>query len=323
MEKKVAGCVSSFLSIMRKVIGIGETILDIIFENEQPQRAVVGGSVLNGLVSLSRLGVPVTFISEIGDDRVGGIVCDFLHDSGIDTTYVSKLHGHKTPVSLAFLGADKSADYVFHTDYPEKRLNIPVPEINEDDIFVFGSFYALNPLLRGRFVEFLKAAKDNNALIYYDPNFRPSHKAEMSLLRDTVAENCECATIVRGSNEDFYHLYDKTNMAEVYSEILKPYCSSFITTHGADGVNVFAGSVNAHFDSDEIMPVSTIGAGDNFNAGIVYGLIKYDVAYRDVPFLTTDDWAKIIKCGIDLSSEVCCSYSNYVSKEFALKYKTL
>jgi hypothetical protein len=32
---------------MRKVIGIGETILDIIFENEQPRRAVVGGSVLN------------------------------------------------------------------------------------------------------------------------------------------------------------------------------------------------------------------------------------------------------------------------------------
>ena len=32
---------------MRKVIGIGETILDIIFRNEQPSAAVPGGSVFN------------------------------------------------------------------------------------------------------------------------------------------------------------------------------------------------------------------------------------------------------------------------------------
>ena len=44
---------------MRKVIGIGETILDIIFRNGQPTAAVPGGSVFNGVVSLARAGVPV------------------------------------------------------------------------------------------------------------------------------------------------------------------------------------------------------------------------------------------------------------------------
>ena len=88
---------------MRKVIGIGETILDIIFENEQPQRAVVGGSVLNGMVSLSRLGVPVTFISEVGSDRVGDIVFDFMHENGMTTNHVERFHARKSPVSLAFL----------------------------------------------------------------------------------------------------------------------------------------------------------------------------------------------------------------------------
>ena len=37
---------------MRKVIGIGETILDIIFRGNQPSAAVPGGSVFNGIVSL-------------------------------------------------------------------------------------------------------------------------------------------------------------------------------------------------------------------------------------------------------------------------------
>ena len=307
---------------MRKVIGIGETILDIIFESEQPERAVVGGSVLNGMVSLSRLGVPVTFISEVGDDRVGDIVCAFMHENGMKTEYVDRFYGRKSPVSLAFLGADKSAEYIFHTDYPKERLNIPFPEINEDDIFVFGSFYALNPLFRGRFLEFLKEAKKKKALLYYDPNFRPSHKSELSQIRGSVTENCEYANIVRGSDEDFIHLYDKTEMSEIYSEIVRQNCSCFMTTHGAGGVNLFAGNIRAHFNSNEITPVSTIGAGDNFNAGIVYGLLKYNIGYRDIPLLTESDWAKIIQCGIDLSSEVCCSYSNYISTEFAEKYKT-
>lgn len=34
---------------MRKVIGIGETILDIIFRGDQPSAAVPGGSVFNGM----------------------------------------------------------------------------------------------------------------------------------------------------------------------------------------------------------------------------------------------------------------------------------
>ena len=36
---------------MRKVIGIGETILDIIFRNSRPNTAVPGGSTFNGLIS--------------------------------------------------------------------------------------------------------------------------------------------------------------------------------------------------------------------------------------------------------------------------------
>ena len=59
---------------MRKVIGIGETILDILFRNGQPTAAVPGGSVFNGLVSLSRAGVPIRFISETGNDQVGNII---------------------------------------------------------------------------------------------------------------------------------------------------------------------------------------------------------------------------------------------------------
>lgn len=305
---------------MRKVIGIGETILDIIFKNNQPHKAVPGGSVFNGLVSLGRLGVPVQFISEVGNDHVGDIIREFMEDNHISTQFVDKFPDGKSPVSLAFLNENNDANYIFYKNYPKQRLDVPLPVINEDDIFIFGSYYALNPVLRERIVEFLDYARERKAIIYYDPNFRNAHAHEAIRLAPTVFENLEYADIVRGSDEDFLNLYGKTDMEKVYTEHIKFYCDRFITTHGSRGINVFTGKLYEHYDVPQLKPVSTIGSGDNFNAGILYGLLKYDVKYKDLSTLDKDIWQKVIRCGIDLASEVCQSYDNYISKEFAASY---
>lgn len=301
---------------MRKVFGIGETILDIIFRNDQPQKAVPGGSVFNGLISLGRLNVPVSFISELGNDRVGDMIRDFMEDNHITTEFVDRFPDGKSPISLAFLDDDKNANYIFYKDYPAQRLEVPLPKIEKDDIFVFGSYYSLNPVLRTRMVEFLQYAQERKAIIYYDPNFRKAHAHEAIRLMPTVLENLEFADIVRGSDEDFQNLYGKSDAQEVYKEHIQFYCDRFLTTHGANGVNLHTRNFTRHFDS----PLSTIGAGDNFNAGIIYGLLKYDVRHADLPSLDQDTWRKIIRCGMDLASEVCQSYDNYISKEFAAKY---
>ena len=305
---------------MRKVFGIGETILDIIFRNDQPQKAVPGGSVFNGLISLGRLNVPVSFISELGNDRVGDMIRDFMEDNHITTEFVDRFPDEKSPISLAFLDDDKNANYIFYKDYPAQRLEVPLPKIEKDDIFVFGSYYSLNPVLRTRMVEFLQYAQERKAIIYYDPNFRKAHAHEAIRLMPTVLENLEFADIVRGSDEDFQNLYGKSDAQEVYKEHIQFYCDRFLTTHGANGVNLHTRNFTRHFDSPQIQPLSTIGAGDNFNAGIIYGLLKYDVRHADLPSLDQDTWRKIIRCGMDLASEVCQSYDNYISKEFAAKY---
>ena len=305
---------------MRKVFGIGETILDIIFRNDQPQKAVPGGSVFNGVISLGRLNVPVSFISELGNDRVGDMIRDFMEDNHITTEFVDRFPDGKSPISLAFLDDDKNANYIFYKDYPAQRLEVPLPKIEKDDIFVFGSYYSLNPVLRTRMVEFLQYAQERKAIIYYDPNFRKAHAQEAIRLMPTVLENLEFADIVRGSDEDFQNLYGKSDAQEVYKEHIQFYCDRFLTTHGANGVNLHTRNFTRHFDSPQIQPLSTIGAGDNFNAGIIYGLLKYDVRHADLPSLDQDTWGKIIRCGMDLASEVYQSYDNYISKELAAKY---
>lgn len=307
---------------MRKIIGIGETILDIIFKNNQPHTAVPGGSVFNGLVSLGRLGVPVSFISELGNDQVGEIIRRFMEDNHISTEFVDRFPEGKSPISLAFLDNDNNANYIFYKDYPAQRLDVPLPSIQEDDILIFGSYYSLNPALRERMVEILQFAKARKAILYYDPNFRKAHAHEAIRLKPTLLENLEYADIVRGSDEDFVNLFGKADTDRVYKDHIQFYCDRFISTHGANGVHLYTSQLDEHFESPAIQPVSTIGAGDNFNAGILFGLLKYDIRRDDLATLSKETWAKIIRCGIDLASEVCLSYDNYISNEFASRYNT-
>lgn len=302
---------------MRQVIGIGETILDIIFQDNRPHVAVPGGSTFNSMVSLSRIGIPVSFTSELGEDRVGKMICDFMKSNGMTTDFMDCSPDMKSPVSLAFLSEDKDAEYLFYTQHPSKRLNGHLPMIHPDDILIFGSYYALNPVMRERVTEIVEYAKAQRAIIYYDLNFRKAHAHEAIQLRPTVMDNYEFADIVRGSDEDFLNLYRKSDTDDIYRNEVKFYCKRLITTHGKDGVNLYTEEGKIHYDVQPLTPVSTIGAGDNFNAGIVYGLIKYGIGYHDLSRLSEMVWSKIIRCGMEFAADVCGSFSNYVSPEFA------
>ena len=74
---------------MRKVIGIGEAVLDIIFKDNKPVEAVPGGSAFNAITSLGRCGVSTSFISEAGNDHVGKYIIEFLKSNGVNADNVT------------------------------------------------------------------------------------------------------------------------------------------------------------------------------------------------------------------------------------------
>lgn len=304
---------------MRKVIGIGETILDIIFRNEQPIAAVPGGSVFNAIVSLGRTGAPISFISETGNDHVGHIILKFMRDNNMPTTHINIFPDGKSPVSLAFLNERSDAEYIFYKNYPKQRLNVAYPKVEEDDIVVIGSYYALNPILRDKVVDLLEQARKKKAIVYYDPNFRSSHKEEAIKLAPAIIENLEYADIVRGSQEDFFYMYNLRDADQIYKNKIKFYCPNFLCTAGSEQISLRTKTVHKEYAIPPVEAVSTIGAGDNFNAGVIYGLLKYNVRYDDLNTMDEATWDKIVGYGMEFAAEVCKSFNNSVSKEFAEK----
>lgn len=306
---------------MRKVIGIGETILDILFRDGQPQAAVPGGSVYNAVISLGRMGQNVTFISETGNDRVGEMILANMRENGVDTANVNVFPEGKSPVSLAFLNERNDAEYIFYKDYPRQRLEVNMPEISSDGIIMIGSYFAITPVLRDKVKELLDRAHDAGAIIYYDVNFRSTHANEAIKLMPTIIENFEYADILRGSTEDFQNMFRQPDADKVYSNHVGFYCPNFICTDADGDVRLRTKHVCKDYPVTPLKAVSTIGAGDNFNAGVVYGLLKYRVRRADLAELTEADWDAIIRCGMDFSADVCKSVSNSVSKEFAESYR--
>lgn len=306
---------------MSRIIGIGETVFDILFKNGQPVKAVPGGSVYNSIISLGRVGAEAAFISEVGDDRIGEIILSHLRDSGVDASSVCSFSGGKSPLALAFLNDRNDAEYLFYKDYPNNRLEVEFPKIESGDIVLYGSYFVLNPVLRDKTRAFLKYAKENGAILYYDINFRKNHVAERIKLGEALIENLEFADIVRGSADDFRYLYEMTDAEKIYKDKIKFYCPEFIFTSGDGDVKLFTKGFADAFPVKKVDVVSTVGAGDNFNAGVVYGLLSASVNREALSSLSREEWSRIISCGLDFSARACTLIENYVDKEWAADYR--
>ena len=304
---------------MRKVIGIGETVLDIIFKNNQNIGAVPGGSIFNAIISLGRCGAEAMLLSEVGNDRVGQYVLNCMQENGGNTDYMQQTNGYKTPVSLAFLDERNDAEYSFyHLPSGSPQVH-DYPEINPDDIVLFGSYYAIDPTMRNHVAAFLRYADERGAIIYYDLNFRPSHAQEKVKLTPNIIENLEFADIVRGSSEDFNILYGISDADKVYRAEISFYTRNFIYTDSCRPVTVFGkGDFRQEFPTAAVDTVSTIGAGDNFNAGFVFGLLKEGVTRKHIEGgLTEAQWRNIVATAQQFSADCCGSIYNYVSQDFA------
>lgn len=295
---------------MRKIYTIGESLLDIIFENNIPLAAKPGGSLLNTSVSLAKAGNQIFLISELGDDHAGKLILESLKNNGIDVSNIRLYKDNQTALALAFLDDNKNASYSFYKNYNTSR-NLIQPKIIEDDILIFGSIYGITKEIRTSLLKIVQTARQNNALIIYDPNIRKNAGIKDSF--SLIIENISHSDIVKASDEDLYNIFGNISNEEVYRKIREYGCTNLIITQNKSNVLLLTSGFREEYNIPEIQVVSTIGAGDAFNAGIVHGIIKYKQNKAHINDMSLGLWKKIIETGIAFASDVCMSYENSIS----------
>lgn len=303
---------------MPTVYTIGEATYDIIFKNQKPIEAKVGGSLLNTSVSLGRLGVPISFISTFGNDLVGNQVMSFLLQNNIDASFVNRFDGNSR-IALAFLDEQNNAQYFFYKNTGKALLNFP--QIHQGDIVLFGSSHALREDIHNELIQFIKAASLQGAIIIYDPNFRKSQLSQLNTLKPLIEENISLANIVKGSDEDFSGIFNAKFSSEAYSIIRKISKAVLIYTANKDGVYLHTDKYSTFYDVPSIKPISTIGAGDTFNAGIIFSIYKLNPTSISLNETNLDLWDRLIETSIVFAQEVCLSYENYLTPQFIGNHK--
>ena len=293
-----------------RVLGIGETVLDILFKNDQPQKAVPGGSTFNSIISLGRAGVPCAMVTEVGGDHVGDLICNYLKENGVSSKFVCRHEQVKSHISLAFLDEHNDAQYVFYKDHASVSLDGKLPEFSHDDIVLFGSFFAINPAIRPVVGGLLRKAHEAGAWLYYDVNFRKNHIADLPEVMPNIEENMSLADVVRGSMEDFNYLYGLNDGEAIYERVRR-HCSTLILTDGARQIWIYTPEGCETYPVQPIETVSTVGAGDNFNAGYIYAKMQ-DIDDQDARIAMAQRW----------SQDVCRQIGNNISDELVALLKT-
>ncbi len=295
-----------------RIIAVGEITWDIFFREGKPVGAAVGGSQLNSAVTLGRCGLPVCLVSSTGNDPTGNLSIDFLSKNGVNIEFIRRFEGNSR-IALAFFNERGDASYSI---YPASQTVSPYwPDPQPDDLILFGSSFALRSEGRQELTAFLRLAKERGATLLYDPNIRRNPEGDAAL-KAMILENMGFSTIVKGSVEDFLPLFGTTDPETIHHEVLQTGAAILFITKGNEGAELFAPGCRLSLPAMPVEVVSTVGAGDNFSAGVIHRLFRLRESGFQLAELKEEQWLQVLQAAVLFSAEVCQSAENYLPLRF-------
>ncbi|MDR0365044.1 MAG: PfkB family carbohydrate kinase [Bacteroidales bacterium] len=301
-----------------RIFTFGETVLDILFKNDKVFSSMPGGAMLNTAVNLARLNQEVFLISEAGDDLCGGFILNFLKENRINTDFFTLHNGEKTSIAIASLDKSNEAFYNFYTSKGIKK-DREAPNFSANDLLLFGSFYSLREENRSNIVKIVKAAKEAGAIVVYDPNIREAHCPLSEQEYSYLLENIAFSDIIRASNEDIMNVFGIKGSLEVFRQLNELGAKNLFYTFGSIGAWFINEKIDFFSPSKPIIPISSVGAGDTFNAGILFGIAQSIEEESSLENLLAKKALKIMRFAIEMATVVCLSLENYIPENFAKK----
>ena len=276
---------------------VGESLVDLVLEGESPLAftGTLGGSVLNTATVLARLGYPVRFFSEVGEDWLSAWSDVEMARRGLNP----KLQRHPGPMPLALVRLDPegNARYSFHRPFQAPFL----PEsgaLRGVGAFHFGSLFALEARTAKGVAALLEEAARAGALLSYDPNLRglpsPEERARVEAYLGRV-------DLLKLSLEDARLLFPEAPLEAVRR--LPPRLK--VLTLGPEGALAFLGEGEVRVPGVRVRVVDTVGAGDTFTAGLLALLLRRGGGRGVLEGLDLEGLREALEAAVALSALAC------------------
>jgi fructokinase len=234
---------------------------------------VAGGSCLNIAIGMARLGAPAGFVGGISTDLFGRIIADHALTSEVDLRYAVRSDQQTTLAFVRTVAGEPQ--YAFYDEatasrnWTYRRGSIRFDEIEAIHV---GSTTIANDKGAAQALAMIEDAAGSTT-ISFDPNCRPNlvkHKASYVDQMDVFAA---AADIVRMSDADFEFLYGGSDYGEKAKSFVAAGASLVVVTRGIKGAQAWhreAGLVEVQAPTIDV--VDTIGAGDSFQAALLFAL---------------------------------------------------
>jgi fructokinase len=268
------------------LLSCGDALVDFLpvtaMDGRDAAVPVAGGSCLNIAVGMARLGARAGFVGGISTDLFGRIVADHALKSEVDLRYATRSDRQTTLAFVRHVGGEPH--YAFYDEATAARNwvyrtgSIPFGEIEAVHV---GSTTLANAQGAAQAFAMIEDAKGVTT-ISFDPNCRPNLVRDKARYVEQMDAFAAAANIVRMSDVDFEFLYGGCDQGERAKSFIAAGTSLVVVTRGIKGAQAWhreAGLVEVEAPATEL--VDTIGAGDSFQAALLFALRAIGRIKRD------------------------------------------
>ena len=246
-----------------KIPSIGETILGTKY-NIGP-----GGKGCNQAIAIARLGGEVNFFSKVGQDDYGKLALKTLIKNKIKTDYVLQSESLQTGVAGIFVDKSSGRNAINVITGAPSTLTLDEIENNLSIIKNSKIFLTQLEIPKDVTLHCLKIAKENNVLTILNPAPASDLPKEFFNYIDYFTPNeteAEFFTGLKITNENEAKLASK--------KIINMGVKKVIITLGDKGLFYSDGKDDIYLKATSVKAIDTTGAGDAFNGGLAFGLLK-------------------------------------------------
>ena len=274
------------------VIAMGELLIDFTENGYSEQEnhileANPGGAPCNVLAMLNRLGKKTSFLGMVGKDQFGMLLRDTLKELGIDTSHLYE--SEKVHTTLAFVHTleDGDREFAFYrnpgADMMLRKEEVEEALLKETKLFHFGSLSMTSSEAEEATKYAIWTAKQNGAIISFDPNLRPALWNHLDEAKEKIAFGMSQCDVLKISDNEITFMTGETDIDRGVQKLIEKYQIPFVcATMGNQGSKAFFGSeiveAEAFLMEDTI---DTTGAGDTFCACLLDYILRYGIQKQD------------------------------------------
>lgn len=259
------------------LLSCGDALVDFLpvksVDGRDAAVPVAGGSCLNIAVGMARLGAPAGFVGGISNDLFGRIIADQALTSEVDLRFATRSEHQTTLAFVRHVGGEPH--YAFYDEatasrnWTYRRGSIPFDVIEAIHV---GSTTLANDQGAAQALAMIEDAAGSTT-ISFDPNCRPNLVKDKARYVDQMDAFAAVADVVRMSDVDFEYLYGGRDQGEKAKSLVAAGAGLVVVTRGVRGAQAWhaaAGLVEVEAPTTDV--VDTIGAGDSFQAALLFAL---------------------------------------------------